>query len=46
VPHEVIAIATSAMYTARGNGGNQPRYVLAPPLTVLNHTDGADGYHA
>lgn len=43
---EVIAIATSAMYTARGNGGNQPRYVLAPPLTVLNHTDGADGNHA
>jgi diguanylate cyclase (GGDEF)-like protein len=41
---EVIAIATSAMYAARRNGGNQPSYVLAPPLTVLDHTDGPDGW--
>ena len=41
---EVIAIAASAMYAARRNGGNQPSYVLAPPLTVLEHTDGSEGY--
>jgi GGDEF domain-containing protein len=41
---EVIAIATSATYAARRNGGNQPSYVLAPPLTVLEHTDGSEGY--
>jgi len=40
---EVIAVATSAMYAARRNGGNQPSYAVAPPLTVLDHTDGSEG---
>jgi diguanylate cyclase (GGDEF)-like protein len=43
---EVIAIATTAMYTARRNGGNQASYVLDPPLTVLDHPDGANGHDA
>jgi len=38
--------ATSAIYTARRNGGNQPSYVLAPTLSVLIRTDDTDGYHA
>jgi hypothetical protein len=43
---EVIAIATTAMYAARRNGGNQASYVVDPPLTVLDHPDGANGHHA
>jgi diguanylate cyclase (GGDEF)-like protein len=43
---ELIAIATSAMYAARRNGGNQASYVVTPPLTTLDRSDGADGYQA
>jgi diguanylate cyclase (GGDEF)-like protein len=43
---EVLAIATTAMYAARRNGGNQANYVLDPPLTVLDHPNGANGHDA
>jgi diguanylate cyclase (GGDEF)-like protein len=43
---EVIAIATSAMYAARRNGGNQASYAVDPPLAVLDYTDGGEGHHA
>jgi diguanylate cyclase (GGDEF)-like protein len=43
---ELIAIATSAIHAARRNGSNQASYVLTPPLTMLGHSDGADGYQA
>jgi hypothetical protein len=42
---EVIAIATTAMYAARRNGGNQASYVVDPSLTVLDHPNGANGHH-
>ncbi|MEN3319659.1 MAG: hypothetical protein V7643_3060 [Mycobacterium sp.] len=42
---EVIAIATTAMYAARRNGGNQASYVVDPPLTVLDRPNGANGHH-
>jgi GGDEF domain-containing protein len=36
VVEELLTIATSAMFEARAAGGNQSRYAINPPLTVLN----------
>jgi diguanylate cyclase (GGDEF)-like protein len=39
VVEELLTHATTAMHAARKAGGNQPRFVLNPPLAILNEPD-------